>query len=66
MLMRHVMSTSAGFAFGPLVGSTNPKVDALYAAAGLWSGTADDMIAKLAKLPLEAQPGTHFRYGLQQ
>ena len=24
------------------------------------------MIAKLAKLPLETQPGTHFRYGLQQ
>jgi CubicO group peptidase (beta-lactamase class C family) len=66
MLMRHVMSTSAGFAFGPLVGSTNPKDDALYAAAGLWSGTADDMIARLAKLPLEEQPGTHFRYGLQQ
>ncbi|HUO22591.1 MAG TPA: serine hydrolase domain-containing protein [Caulobacteraceae bacterium] len=66
MLMRHVMSTSAGFAFGVPVGSTNPKVDALYAAAGLWSGTADDMIERLAKLPLEAQPGTHFRYGLQQ
>jgi CubicO group peptidase (beta-lactamase class C family)/acetyl esterase/lipase len=64
--MRHVMSTSAGFAFGPTFGSTNPKVDALYAAADLWSGTNDDMIAKLAKLPLETQPGTHFRYGLQQ
>ena len=35
-------------------------------AAGLWGGTNDDMIAKLAKLPLEAQPGTLFRYGLQQ
>ena len=66
MLMRHVMSTCAGFAFGPLVGSTNPKVDALYASAGLWSGTADDMIARLATLPLAAQPGAHFRYGLQQ
>jgi CubicO group peptidase (beta-lactamase class C family) len=66
MLMRHVMSTSAGFAFGPLLGSINPKVDALYAAADLWSDTNDDLIAKLAKLPLEAQPGTHFRYGLQQ
>ena len=38
----------------------------MYAAAGLWSGTNDEMIAKLAKLPLEAQPGTLFRYGLQQ
>ncbi|HEY0333740.1 MAG TPA: serine hydrolase domain-containing protein [Stenotrophomonas sp.] len=66
MRMRHVMSTTAGFAFGPLFGSVNPKVDELYTQAGLWSGTNDDLIAKLAKLPLETQPGTHFRYGLQQ
>jgi CubicO group peptidase (beta-lactamase class C family) len=66
MTMRHLMSTSAGFAFGPQFGSTNPEVDKLYAAAGLWGGTNDDMIAKLATLPLETQPGTHFRYGLQQ
>ncbi len=66
MLMRHIMSTSAGFAFGPGIGSTDMRVDQLYAAAGLWSGDNDDFIAKLAKLPLEAQPGTEFRYGLQQ
>ncbi len=66
MTMRHLMSTSAGFAFGIPLGSTNTKVDEMYAAAGLWSGTNDEMIAKLAKLPLEAQPGTEFRYGLQQ
>ena len=40
MTLRHVMSTSAGFAFGPAMGSSNPKVDALYAAADLWSGQA--------------------------
>lgn len=66
MTMRHIMASSAGFAFGPTVGSTNPKVDEMYAAADLWSGTNDDIIPKLAKLPLEAQPGTLFRYGLQQ
>jgi len=66
MRMRHIMATCAGFAFGPPIGSTNPKVDAIYAKADLWSRTNDDMIARLAKLPLEAQPGTHFRYGLQQ
>ncbi len=66
MTLRHVMSTSAGFAFGTPFGSTNTKVDELYAAAGLWSGTNDEMIAKLGRLPLEAQPGTEFRYGLQQ
>jgi CubicO group peptidase (beta-lactamase class C family) len=66
MQMRHVMSTCAVFAFGPPFGSVNPEVDALYAAADLWSGTNDDLIAKLAALPPEAQPGTHFRYGVQQ
>lgn len=66
MTMRYLMASSAGFAFGPAFGSTNPKVDEMYAKADLWSGTNDDIIPKLAKLPLEAQPGTEFRYGLQQ
>jgi CubicO group peptidase (beta-lactamase class C family) len=66
MTLRHLMASSAGFAFGPAFGSTNPKVDEMYAKADLWSGTNDDIIPKLAKLPLEAQPGTEFRYGLQQ
>src|SRR5271156_4441366 len=58
MTMRHLMASSAGFAFVIPLGSTNPKVDEMYAAADLWSGTNDDMIARLAKLPLEAQPRT--------
>jgi CubicO group peptidase (beta-lactamase class C family) len=66
MTMRHLMASSAGFAFGAPVGSTNPKLDKMYATAGLFSGTNEDMVAKMAKLPLEAQPGTMFRYGLQQ
>jgi CubicO group peptidase (beta-lactamase class C family) len=66
MTMRHLMASAAGFAFGAPVGSTNPKVDEIYAAADLFGGTNDDMIAKLTKLPLEAQPGTLFRYGFQQ
>jgi CubicO group peptidase (beta-lactamase class C family) len=66
MTMRHLMASSAGFAFGPAFGTSNPKVDEMYAKADLWSGTNDDIIPKLAKLPLEAQPGTEFRYGLQQ
>jgi CubicO group peptidase (beta-lactamase class C family) len=66
MTMRHLMASCAGFAFGAPVGSTNPKLDQMYAAAGLFNGTNEDMIAKMARLPLEAQPGTLFRYGLQQ
>ncbi|WP_414686327.1 serine hydrolase domain-containing protein [Mycobacterium sp.] len=66
MTMRHLMATCAGFAFLVPMGSTNPKVDQMYAAADLFGGTNEDMVAKLAKLPLEAQPGALFRYGLQQ
>ncbi|MDT5306247.1 MAG: hypothetical protein QOE48_1917 [Mycobacterium sp.] len=66
MTMRHLMATCAGFAFGAPVGSTNLKLDEMYAGAGLFTGTNEDMVAKMAKLPLEAQPGTLFRYGLQQ
>ena len=66
MTMRHLMATCAGFAFGAPLGSTNPRVDETYAAADLFSGTNEDLVAKLATLPLEAQPGTLFRYGLQQ
>lgn len=58
MTMRHVMASCAGFAFGVPLGTTNPKVDEMYVAAGLFSGTNEDLIAKLAALPLEAQPGT--------
>src|ERR1700678_4419414 len=64
MTMRHLMASSAGFAFGPGLGTTNPAVDDMYSKAGLWSGTNDDIIPKLAKLPLESQTGTEFRYGL--
>jgi CubicO group peptidase (beta-lactamase class C family) len=66
MTMRHLMASSAGFAFGPPVGTSNLIVDSVYAKADLWGGSNDDIIAKLAKLPLESQPGTEFRYGLQQ
>lgn len=66
MTMRHLMATCAGFAFVVPLGSTNPELDKMYAAADLFSGDNEDLIAKLAKLPLEAQPGTLFRYGLQQ
>ncbi len=66
MTMRHLMASCAGFAFGAPVGSTNLELDEMYAAAGLFSGTNEDMVEKMAKLPLEAQPGTLFRYGLQQ
>jgi CubicO group peptidase (beta-lactamase class C family) len=66
MTMRHLMASCAGFAFLVPMGSTNPNLDEMYLAADLFNGTNEDFIAKIAKLPLEAQPGTLFRYGLQQ
>lgn len=66
MTMRHLMATCAGFAFLIPMGSTNPEVDEMYLAADLFGGTNEELVAKLAQLPLEAQPGTLFRYGLQQ
>jgi CubicO group peptidase (beta-lactamase class C family) len=52
MTMAQIMSHTAGFG-----------VSATYAQAGLQDGDLADMIAKLAKLPLERQPGTDWAYG---
>ena len=46
-------------------GNSNPKLDEMYAAANLWSGT-NEMLAELVELPLEAQPQTLFSHGFQQ
>jgi CubicO group peptidase (beta-lactamase class C family) len=52
MTMAQIMSHSAGFG-----------VSAVYQGAGLNSGDLQGMIDKLAKLPLETQPGTAWDYG---
>jgi CubicO group peptidase (beta-lactamase class C family) len=52
MTMAQVMSHTAGFG-----------VSAVYGQAGLQDGDLADMIAKLARLPLESQPGTDWAYG---
>jgi CubicO group peptidase (beta-lactamase class C family) len=44
MTMRNLMASSAGFAFGPAFGCSNPKADEMCTAADLWSGTNDDII----------------------
>jgi CubicO group peptidase (beta-lactamase class C family) len=63
--MRELLTSTAGWAAGHPIGSVNPAVDQQYAAARLQDGTLAQMAAKLAGLPLESQPGTHFRYGIQ-
>jgi CubicO group peptidase (beta-lactamase class C family) len=52
MTMAQLMSHSAGFG-----------VSAVYESAALSATDLQGMIDKLAKLPLETQPGTHWDYG---
>ncbi len=62
MTMRELMTHTAGFAYG--LGDT--PVDALYRDANLLdrNSTLQDMIGKLAKLPLAQQPGTKWQYSI--
>lgn len=52
MTMRELLSHTAGF-----------DINAGYTAEGLGDGNLQQMIDKLALLPLAAQPGTDWRYG---
>jgi CubicO group peptidase (beta-lactamase class C family) len=63
--MRELVTSTAGFAAGRDFNSANPAVDKAYMEANLKSGTLNGMIAALSRIPLEAQPGTKFRYGIQ-
>jgi CubicO group peptidase (beta-lactamase class C family) len=59
-LMRHTAGLTYGF-FG------NSSIDQLYKKMGILSTPGDtlqDMIAKLGKLPLRFQPGTHWNYSV--
>lgn len=67
--MRELLSSSGGWPSATGGSSKSwragSRVEPLYEAAALRSGTLEDMIAKLARLPLEFQPGTRYAYGLQ-
>jgi CubicO group peptidase (beta-lactamase class C family) len=59
--MRELMTHSAGF----LYGFGNSKVDVLYKdAKPLQAPSLQDMIDRLAKLPLAYQPGTQWQYSM--
>ncbi len=63
--MRELVTSTAGFPGGFPLNSSFPDLDETYAKAGLHEGTLNAMAGKLAKLPLESQPGAKFRYGIQ-
>ncbi|HTU99725.1 MAG TPA: serine hydrolase domain-containing protein [Luteitalea sp.] len=59
--IRHLLTHTSGFAYGLAQG----PVDDMYRAAKIFeSKTADEFIAKIAALPLAAQPGERFNYGV--
>jgi CubicO group peptidase (beta-lactamase class C family) len=61
--IRHLMSHSAGFVYG--WDPTHP-VDQAYGRAGVTSDsqTLEEMVTKLATIPLAYQPGTEWRYSV--
>lgn len=63
--MRELLTSTAGFPSPNLAWAQNPAVDRAYLDANLRSSTLSEMIAKLPRLPLAAQPGTAFMYGMQ-
>jgi len=63
MTMRDLMSHSAGFTYGVF---SNTPVDKLYLEADVLNNdiTLDEMIKRVAKLPLLFQPGTRWQYSI--
>ncbi|HTE42080.1 MAG TPA: serine hydrolase domain-containing protein, partial [Steroidobacteraceae bacterium] len=63
MTMRELMSHSAGFTYGFF---SNTPVDAMQRTADVLNDniTLDEMIKRVAKLPLNAQPGAEWHYSI--
>lgn len=62
--MRELMTHTAGFAYG-LGDDPNSPADRAYFQAGvLQSGSLQEMVDKIAGLPMYAQPGTLWRYSV--
>ncbi|MGH8263926.1 MAG: serine hydrolase domain-containing protein [Steroidobacteraceae bacterium] len=58
--MREVITHTAGFGYG--LGTDGPVEKAYNESGFLTAPSADDAIARIAKLPLASQPGQHWRY----
>ena len=61
MTIKHLLTHTSGLTYGFM---NQHPVDALYRRAQLQSGTLQEMVEKLAKLPLKFSPGTRWNYGL--
>jgi CubicO group peptidase (beta-lactamase class C family) len=60
--IRHLLTHTGGFTYDIL---GNDALAELYRAADLWSaGSTAEFVARAARLPLRAQPGTAFHYSI--
>ena len=62
--VRELMTHSAGFAYGLVADDHDPVGKAYIRHEVLRSGTLQQMVGKLAKIPLAYQPGTRWQYSL--
>lgn len=63
--MGELMTHRAGFAYGIPIGEPTDRAEALYRNAKiLEAADLNDMVARLATLPLAYQPGSRWRYSL--
>ncbi len=63
--MGELMTHRAGFAYGINIGPPSDRIEAMYREAGvLQAADLNDMVARLATLPLAYQPGSRWRYSL--
>lgn len=63
--MGELMTHRAGFAYGLNLGPPTDRVEAMYREARvLQADDLNDMVARLATLPLAYQPGSRWRYSL--
>ena len=61
LTIKHLLTHTSGLTYGFM---NQHPVDALYRRADLQSGNLQQMVDKLAKLPLKFSPGTRWNYGL--
>jgi CubicO group peptidase (beta-lactamase class C family) len=63
MTIRHLLTHTSGLSYG---WDYNSYVDSLYRTSGVsgWDGTIEEKIKLLAKMPLNFQPGSQWKYGL--
>ena len=61
LTIKHLLTHTSGLTYGFM---NQHPVDAMYRAANVTGGTLEDMVQKLAAIPLKFSPGTRWSYGV--